>query len=58
MAWIWQNGVMTDLYSLIWDKSGWQSLTSARGINDNGEITGVGVRNNQSRPFLLRPISH
>lgn len=58
MAWIWQNGVRTDLYSLIWDKSGWQSLTSARGINDNGEITGVGVRNNQSRPFLLRPISH
>ena len=50
---IWQGGVAIDLNRLI-PSSGW-ILTSATGINDSGQIVGVGLRDGQVRAFLLNP---
>jgi probable HAF family extracellular repeat protein len=50
-AWIWQNGVMTDLNTLIPPGSGWV-LTKATGINDNQQIAGWGKINGQTHAFL------
>ncbi|HJZ83303.1 MAG TPA: hypothetical protein VKD91_23240 [Pyrinomonadaceae bacterium] len=49
---LWSNGVMQDLNTLIPADSGWQ-ITSANGINDLGQIVGVGVRNGQQHAVLL-----
>jgi probable HAF family extracellular repeat protein len=46
---------MRDLNSLIPPSSGW-ALGSATGINDLGQITGVGTLGGQSHAFLLTPI--
>jgi probable HAF family extracellular repeat protein len=51
-AFVWQNGVMTDLNSLLPANSGW-ILSSATGINDNGQITGEGTINGQGRAYLF-----
>jgi probable HAF family extracellular repeat protein len=60
-AWIWiptqpngTSGQITDLNSLIPAGSGWV-LTSANGINDGGQIAGVGLINGQLHAFLLTP---
>lgn len=53
-AFLYRNGTMTDLNSLI-ANSGW-ILTSARAINDQGQIVGIGTFNGQDRAFLLNPI--
>jgi probable HAF family extracellular repeat protein len=53
-AFIWQNGVVTDLNTLIPGGSGWV-LTIATGINDGGQITGSGTLNRVGRAFLLTP---
>jgi hypothetical protein len=44
--------VTTDLNSLLPDDSGW-ALTSASGINDEGQIVGVGLHDGRWRGFLL-----
>ena len=51
---IWQDGVAIDLNRLI-ASPGW-ILSSAAGINDQGQIVGVGLRNGQLRAFLLNPL--
>ena len=51
---IWQNGVMSDLNTLIDSSSGWY-LFSATGINDMGQIAGVGFFNGSVHLFLLTP---
>lgn len=51
-AFIYEQGVMKDLNTLIPANSGWK-LIAARAINDNGQIVGEGVFNNQQRAFLL-----
>jgi probable HAF family extracellular repeat protein len=43
-AFLYSNGVMTDLNSLILPTSGW-TLVEATGINDVGQITGFGTTN-------------
>jgi probable HAF family extracellular repeat protein len=43
---------MLDLTSLV---SGWV-IESAKGINDAGQITGLGVRNGESHAVLLTPV--
>jgi probable HAF family extracellular repeat protein len=43
-AFLWQNGVMTDLNDLLPASSGWV-LTAARGINDNQQVVGRGTHN-------------
>jgi len=53
-AFVWQNGAMTDLNSLIPGGSGWV-LRIATGINDNGQITGTGTVGGQQHAFLLTP---
>lgn len=53
-AFIYRNGRITDLNSLI-ATSGWV-LTSARAINDRGQIAGVGTLNGINSGFLLSPI--
>lgn len=55
-AFIWQNGTITDLNTLIPGGSGWV-LSIAIGINDNGQITGTGIVGGQMHAFLLTPIS-
>jgi probable HAF family extracellular repeat protein len=48
------GGQMFDLTALLSAGSGWV-LTSANGINDNGQVTGVGVVNGQDHAFRLDP---
>jgi probable HAF family extracellular repeat protein len=55
-AFLWEGGVMTDINSLIPDDSGWR-LTTAWGINNNGQIVGSGYINDQLHAFLLTPVS-
>ncbi len=55
-AFLYCNGVMTNLDSLIDPASGW-TLTSAQAINDNGQIVGYGTNaEGQSDAFLLDPV--
>lgn len=52
VAFIYQNGTITDLNALIPSTSGW-SLQAATGINSAGRITGYGLVNGQTHAFLL-----
>jgi probable HAF family extracellular repeat protein len=51
-AFIFENGVMTDLNSLIPADSGW-ILGEATAINDKGSIVGTGTIGQQSHAFML-----
>jgi probable HAF family extracellular repeat protein len=53
-AFLWNNGTMVDLNTLIDSKSGWV-LQEARAINGRGEITGNGSLNGKRHAFLLTP---
>ncbi len=50
-AFLWENGVLTNLNALIPTNSGW-ALLEARGINDAGNIVGWGRINGEERAFL------
>jgi probable HAF family extracellular repeat protein len=54
-AFIYRNGVITNLNSLIDPTSGW-SLTEARAINDEGQIVGTGFFFGVERAYLLTPV--
>jgi probable HAF family extracellular repeat protein len=54
-AFLWVNGAMVDLNSLIGAGSGWE-LVEAYGINDSGQIVGEGLYNGEARAFRLDPI--
>lgn len=54
-ACIWQNGVVTELNTLIDPNLGWM-LKEALDINDHGQIVGYGYHNQQVRSFLLTPV--
>ena len=54
-AFLWENGVIHELDSLIPSGSGWV-LNYAAEINDLGQIVGYGYHNGQKRAFLLTPI--
>jgi len=51
-AFLYENGVMIDLNSLIDPSSGW-TLTVAYAINASGEIAGSGILNGVEHAFLL-----
>lgn len=51
-AFLYQNGTMYDLNSLIPKDSGWV-LTEAISINDKGQIVGYGTYQGQGQAFLL-----
>lgn len=53
-AFIWENGVMTDLNDLFASNPDW-ILTAATAINDNGSIVGTALVNGQAHGFLLTP---
>lgn len=52
-AFLWRNGVLTNLNELIPPNSGWV-LTNATGINEHNEIVGSGLYQGQSRAYMLR----
>lgn len=54
-AFVWDDGVMTDLNTLIPADSGWV-LQSAEGINDLGDITGFGTFGGNTRAYLLTAV--
>lgn len=51
-AFVWENGVMTDLNSVLPPESGWE-LLSARFINDRQQVVGEGVFQGQNTWYLL-----
>lgn len=53
-AFVWKNGIMRDLNTLLPANSGWE-LNTAYGINNQGQIVGSGQKNGQTRAFLLTP---
>lgn len=53
-AFLWQNGVMTDLNTLIPEGSPWY-LLQALSINDAGQIVGYGTINGDVHAFLATP---
>jgi len=54
-AFLHQNGVMTDLNTLIPAGSPWY-LQAALSINDAGEIAGYGTINGETHAFLAKPV--
>lgn len=56
-AFIWKNGALTDLNSLLsaTSQANWK-LIAATGINDSGYICGYGSLNGNLRAFLLKPV--
>src|SRR5437660_7681384 len=53
-AFVYLNGMMIDLNSLIPSGAGWE-LLEAYGINNGGQIVGEGLLNGQSHAFRLDP---
>jgi probable HAF family extracellular repeat protein len=53
-AFIWEDGVLTDLNDLIPPHSGWE-LKGAADINELGQIVGYGTFNGETRAYLLTP---
>jgi probable HAF family extracellular repeat protein len=53
-AFVWQNGVMTDLNDLISANAGWE-IEYAYDVNDEGAIVGTGILNGEPRAFILTP---
>jgi uncharacterized repeat protein (TIGR01451 family) len=53
-AFIYEDGVLTDLNQLLPVGSGWQ-LGAAIDINDAGQIVGQGMHDGEGRGFLLTP---
>jgi len=54
-AFLFSNGVLTDLNTLIAPGSGFD-LLDATGISDNGLITGFGFSNGHTQGYLLTPV--
>lgn len=56
-ACLWSDGVIYELKTLIPEGSGWDELQEARGINNAGQIAGVGalVNGGGRHAFLLTP---
>jgi len=49
---LWQNGTLIDLNNYVPANSGWV-LNIAEGINDNGEIAGIGTYNGLTTAFVM-----
>lgn len=54
-AFVYRDGSMQDLNELIDAGSGWV-LTNAYGLNESGQIVGMGVFEGRNRAFLLTPV--
>jgi probable HAF family extracellular repeat protein len=53
-AFLYKDRAIHDLQSMIPEDSGWV-LEKANAINNDGQITGIGVHNGATRAFLLTP---
>jgi probable HAF family extracellular repeat protein len=53
-AFLWRNGVLTNLNDLVPDDAGW-NLEVAFAVNTAGQIVGYGTKNGQQRAFLATP---
>ncbi len=53
-AFLYKNGIVTDLNSQIPANSDWE-LSWAESINDKGEIAGYGLKDGKFRAFVLKP---
>jgi hypothetical protein len=54
---LYEDGLMMDLRSLIGPHSDWDALW-AFDINNRGQITGYGLRSGEFRAFLMNPVSN
>jgi probable HAF family extracellular repeat protein len=55
-AFLFRNGRLYDLNSLLPNEAEWQ-LTQALGINDRGQIVGIGTWGGKDHAFLMTPVS-
>ena len=55
-SFVYDNGTMTDLLTLIAPGSGWTELFQANGVNDLGQIVGAGVFNGEIRGYVMTPV--
>ena len=55
-SFVYANGVMTDLLTLVAPGSGWTELFQANGVNDLGQIVGAGVFNGEIRGYVMTPV--
>jgi len=56
-AFLYTNGTMYDLLTLLAPGTNWRRLEAPWAINDNGQILGVGIdANQQEHGFLLTPV--
>ena len=55
-AFIYRNGRMSDLNSLVPRATGWV-LVAANSIDDTGVIVGYGMLRGEQRAFMLTPVS-
>jgi len=56
-AFLYENGVMTNLETLVTNMGTWKLLV-AEDINNNGQIVGWGMKGSDYRAFLLTPIDN
>jgi len=57
-AFLWRNGVMTDVNTLVVGQSPLYLLTGCS-INSRGEITGLGLTSNgEIHSYLAKPVRH
>ena len=52
---LYHNGVRTEIQDLLPPNSGWQ-IIKAECINNQGQIVGAGIFNNQEHPYILTPV--
>jgi probable HAF family extracellular repeat protein len=59
-GWLWIAGTKFELRELIADeaeRAEWEELPTPTGVNNRGEIVGIGIHNGaQGRAFLMRPL--
>jgi probable HAF family extracellular repeat protein len=56
-AFIYRDGSVHDLHALLVGNDLWRwHLSDARGINDSGQIVGMGTHDGKTRAFLLTPV--
>jgi probable HAF family extracellular repeat protein len=53
---VYQNGTMTDLMTLLPAGSGWSEIFEVNEINEFGQIVGAGLFNGEVRAFVMTPV--
>jgi len=55
-SFLYRDGQMVDLMSLIPSDSGWEMLFTAESVSDAGFITGTGIYQGETRAFRMAPV--